>query len=175
MRFEKKIAVAQVKALEKGQECQLASPISGKVLPLDQGSDPGFASGAMGPGMVIQPSEGRVYAPVSGKVESLFPSKHALILQLDNGIQLLIHFGMDTVSLNGQGFTAHVQTGDRFNAGDLLLEADLEFIKSQGLSTETPIVITNFEDDDGEEQYAVVNVRSGDLAHNEPALVVAAK
>lgn len=170
-----RVVKAAAVALKAGENVVLNSPLAGNVKPLDQASDPGFASLAMGPGVVVEPTDGKVYAPRAGKVQSLFPSKHALILELDNGIQLLVHLGIDTVSLNGKGFTAHVKTGDQVKAGQLLLEADLAFIKSQGLSTETPVVVANFENDDGDQVYSVTEVSTGQRAANQPAFTVLAK
>ncbi|RIY35723.1 PTS beta-glucoside transporter subunit EIIBCA [Psittacicella gerlachiana] len=172
---EARVVKAAVVALKAGESVDLSSPLAGNVKPLDQAADPGFASLAMGPGVVVEPTDGKVYAPVAGTVESLFPSKHALILNLDNGIQLLVHVGIDTVSLNGQGYKAHVQTGDRFAAGQLLLEADLDYIRSKGLATETPVVIVNFENDDGDEVYSVASVAQGQHTTQETAFTVLAK
>lgn len=168
-------AAAKEPALTAGQSKGFAAPLAGEVKPLEQAQDPGFASGAMGPGIVVVPVDGKVYAPTAGTVASLFPSKHALILDLDSGVQLLVHVGMDTVSLDGKGFVAHVQTGERFAAGQLLLEADLNLIKQAGLSIETPVVVTNFEDDDGEEQFAVKQVNAGNHDTKALAFVVAKK
>ncbi|WP_262407786.1 PTS glucose transporter subunit IIA [Psittacicella hinzii] len=166
---------AAAKALATGETVAFNTPLAGEVKPLDQANDPGFASLAMGPGVVVEPTDGKVYAPVAGTVQSLFPSKHALILDLDNGVQMLIHVGMDTVSLNGEGFKAHVSTGDRVEAGQLLLEADLDFIRSKGLPTETPVVIVNFENDDGDEVFAVTEVFTGKKEANQEAFKVLAK
>ncbi|RIY34295.1 PTS beta-glucoside transporter subunit EIIBCA [Psittacicella hinzii] len=172
---EARIVKAAAKALATGETVAFNTPLAGEVKPLDQANDPGFASLAMGPGVVVEPTDGKVYAPVAGTVQSLFPSKHALILDLDNGVQMLIHVGMDTVSLNGEGFKAHVSTGDRVEAGQLLLEADLDFIRSKGLPTETPVVIVNFENDDGDEVFAVTEVFTGKKEANQEAFKVLAK
>ena len=122
---------------------ELASPIKGEVKPLSACTDLAFASGAMGKGVVIEPTEGKVYAPCDGQVMMLFETLHAIGLKSENGAELLIHVGLDTVKLNGQGFKAYVQGGDSVKKGDLLIEFDIDFIKEKGLSVTTPMVITN--------------------------------
>jgi PTS system beta-glucosides-specific IIC component len=122
---------------------ELASPIKGEVKPLSACTDLAFASGAMGKGVVIEPTEGKLYAPCDGQVMMLFETLHAIGLKSENGAELLIHVGLDTVKLNGQGFKAYVQGGDSVKKGDLLIEFDIDFIKEKGLSVTTPMVITN--------------------------------
>ena len=97
----------------------------------------------MGDGFVVFPEDNVVYAPCDASVEVVFPSKHAIGLKSEKGIELLIHVGLDTVSLNGEGFTTFVEVGDKVKKGQKLLEFDAEFIKSKGLQTATPVVITN--------------------------------
>ena len=122
------------------------TPIKGNVLPLSQAKDEAFAEGILGKGVVIEPQEGKVVAPFNGTVMSLFPTKHAIGIVSDKGLELLIHIGLDTVQMEGSGFTAHVAQGDSFKAGDVLIEFDIEAIEAAGFSTQTPIVITNFND-----------------------------
>ncbi|MFA9414302.1 PTS system trehalose-specific EIIBC component [Streptococcus sp. E29BA] len=121
------------------------SPLAGQVKALNTATDPVFAQGLMGQGVVIEPSQGLLTAPVAGTVSVLFPTKHAIGLTTDDGIELLIHIGMDTVSLEGKGFEAHVKQGDRVAAGDKLISFDQEVISAAGLITETPIIVTNTE------------------------------
>lgn len=97
----------------------------------------------MGKGIAINPKEGVVYAPTNGTVTLVFATKHAIGFQSDNGAEILIHVGMDTVSLDGNGFTTFVQQGEKVQAGQKLLEFDIEAIKAAGLPTITPIIITN--------------------------------
>ena len=97
----------------------------------------------MGQGVVLLPSEGKLVSPVSGTVSMLFPTGHAVGITTDEGVELLMHIGIDTVTLNGQGFVAHVKQGDKVKAGQPLMDVDLDFVKSKGLSTETPIIVTN--------------------------------
>lgn len=122
------------------------SPIKGKVMPLSSAEDEAFATGVLGKGMVIIPSEGKVFAPVDGTVTSLFPSLHAIGITGDNGIEVLIHVGMNTVQLDGEGFSAHVKQGDKVKKGDLMLEFDIDLIKEKGYSVDTPVIITNSKD-----------------------------
>lgn len=121
----------------------IASPLNGDILPLNQVPDEVFASGAMGKGIAINPSEGAVYAPTNGTVSLVFATKHAIGFQTENGAELLIHVGMDTVSLEGKGFNALVEVGDTVEAGQKLLEFDIDDIKASGLPTITPIIVTN--------------------------------
>lgn len=121
----------------------VASPLSGKVIALADVDDAAFASGVLGQGVAIQPSEGIVVAPFDGKVTVLFPTLHAIGLTADDGRELLIHIGINTVQLGGEGFTAFVKTGDKINLGQRLVEFDIAAIEKAGYSVETPVLITN--------------------------------
>lgn len=122
------------------------APMSGQVIPLSSVKDDAFAQEALGKGIAIVPSEGKVYAPFNGTLVSLFPTKHAMGLASENGCEVLIHVGMDTVQLGGKYFTAHVKQGEKVKKGQLLVEFDLEKIKEEGYSLDTPIIITNWTD-----------------------------
>ncbi|MEN4646663.1 PTS beta-glucoside transporter subunit IIABC [Pantoea agglomerans] len=124
-------------------EDDILSPMTGTVLGLSQIPDPTFASGLLGQGVAIIPSDNKVIAPFAGEVASLFQTRHAIGLLSHSGIELLIHVGIDTVRLDGKPFTAHVQVGDAFRAGDLLLEFDRQAILDAGYDLATPIIITN--------------------------------
>lgn len=124
----------------------LVSPIKGEVQPLSNSQDAAFAGGALGKGVVIVPTEGKVVSPVSGTVTVLFPTLHAVGITGDNGVDVLVHIGIDTVQLEGKGFKAHVKQGDRVEQGQLLVEFDRELITSAGLSLQSPVVITNSND-----------------------------
>ena len=126
-----------------GATVSILSPLTGEAKELSQANDPVFAQGVMGQGVLIQPSEGKLVAPVDATVSVLFPTKHAVGLMSTDGVELLMHIGMDTVNLEGQGFTAHVAQGDSVKAGDLLITFDIEAIKAAGYLTETPVIITN--------------------------------
>lgn len=123
----------------------LYAPMSGKVIPLSESTDAAFSTGALGSGVVILPQEGEVLAPFNGVVSALFPSKHAIGLTSDEGLESLIHIGMDTVKLNGEGFTVHVKQGDRVHQGQKILSFDMDLIKSKGFSLETPVIVTNMD------------------------------
>lgn len=125
---------------------KIFSPLSGELITLSEVEDEVFASGAMGNGIAILPSEGRVVAPADAEVTLLFPTKHAIGLKTIDGAEILIHVGMDTVSLNGNGFDSYVSIGDKVKKGQTLLTFDIEKIKKAGLTIVTPIIITNTAD-----------------------------
>lgn len=126
-----------------GANVEMVSPLTGHVKPLSEAVDPVFAQAVMGQGVLIQPTEGELVSPVDGQVSVLFPTKHAVGLVSTDGLEILMHIGMDTVNLDGQGFTAHVSQGDTVKAGDKLISFDMEAIKAAGYPTETPVVVTN--------------------------------
>ena len=119
------------------------APIKGEVKEITETPDPTFAQKMMGDGVVIFPEEGKVYAPCDGSVGFVFGTKHAMGLRSKEGIEILIHVGIDTVNLNGEGFTVHVKDGQEIKQGDLLMEMDLAFLKENAPSIATPIVFTN--------------------------------
>lgn len=122
---------------------EILSPIQGKLYPLSKAKDEAFALESLGKGALIQPNNGKVYAPFDGTIVTLFPTKHAIGIVSDDGIEMLIHFGIDTVNLNGQYFTTFIEQGMKVKQGDLLLEADIEKIKAAGYETQVPVIITN--------------------------------
>jgi PTS system beta-glucosides-specific IIC component len=138
-----KNAPKTVKVVDKNRTQEVVSPLKGKVIPLNQVEDAAFSSEALGKGIAIEPSEGKVVSPVNGIVTTLFRTKHAIGITSDNGVEILIHVGMDTVKLDGEHFTAHIKQGDTVKAGDLLVEFDIAKIKAAGCAVTTPIVITN--------------------------------
>ncbi|OMF40686.1 beta-glucoside-specific PTS transporter subunit IIABC [Paenibacillus peoriae] len=121
----------------------LVSPLQGKVLPLEQSSDVAFASGAMGKGILIDPTEGVLTSPVNGTITTVFPTGHAIGITSNDGAEILIHVGVNTVKLKGQFFDKRVKEGDIVKQGQLLLEFDIEQIKAAGYTTSTPIIVTN--------------------------------
>lgn len=128
------------------ESAEVVSPLAGQVKPLSQATDPVFSSGVMGQGVVIEPSQGELVSPVNGTVTVLFPTKHAVGIVSEEGIEMLMHIGMDTVSLDGKGFVAHVEQGDKVVVGQQLISFDMDVIKKAGLVTETPVIITNQDD-----------------------------
>ena len=124
----------------------ISTPLEGKVLPLAEAKDPAFAAGVMGKGAVIEPTVGEVYAPFDGKVMTVFPTKHAIGLISDQGTEVLIHVGIDTVQLEGENFEAFITQGQNIKKGDLLLKFDIAAIEEAGYSTQVPIIVTNTSD-----------------------------
>ena len=125
---------------------EVNQPIEGIIIPLNQVEDDAFSQEVLGKGIAIIPSEGKVYAPFDGTVITLFPTKHAIGIVSDNGCEVLIHIGMNTVQLNGKYFTSHVQQGDKVKKGQLLVEFDIDHILQEGYNLETPVIITNTKD-----------------------------
>ncbi|WP_078431404.1 beta-glucoside-specific PTS transporter subunit IIABC [Metabacillus halosaccharovorans] len=125
---------------------EIASPLKGEVKILSDIKDEAFASGALGDGVAIEPIEGKLFAPASGTVSALFPTNHAIGIKTDQGAEILIHIGMDTVKLGGKHFSAHTSQGARVEKGQLLIEFDIKQIKAEGLPVTTPVVVTNFKD-----------------------------
>ena len=128
------------------ESAEVVSPLAGQVKPLSQATDPVFSSGVMGQGVVIEPSQGELVSPVNGTVTVLFPTKHAVGIVSEEGVEMLMHIGMDTVSLDGKGFEAHVEQGDKVVVGQQLISFDMDVIKKAGLVTETLVIITNQDD-----------------------------
>ncbi|MBR6401504.1 MAG: PTS glucose transporter subunit IIA [Firmicutes bacterium] len=122
------------------------SPLKGKAIAMTEVPDDTFAAEVLGLGAAVEPSEGKVVAPADGEVSTLFETKHAIGLTLDNGMEMLIHIGINTVELGGEGFTAHIEDGARFKRGQTLITFDTELIKSKGYNTTTPVIITNPDD-----------------------------
>ncbi|MDU0398840.1 PTS system glucose-specific EIICBA component [Lactococcus lactis] len=124
----------------------IGSPLEGKVIPLSQVKDAAFSAGVMGKGAAIEPTLGEVRAPFDGMVMILFPTKHAIGLISNEGTELLIHIGIDTVQLEGKYFETFVKQGQSVKKGDLLLKFDIERIQNAGYSTQVPIIVTNTQD-----------------------------
>ncbi len=121
----------------------IVAPLTGTVRTMEEVPDPVFSQKMMGDGVAIEPSEGQVVSPVEGEIISLFPTKHAIGIRSKMGVEILIHIGLETVSMNGEGFESHVKEGDKVKAGDKLITFDLELVKEKAASTITPVVITN--------------------------------
>ncbi len=140
----------------------IASPVNGKAVPLSEVPDPTFAEEMLGKGAAVDPSEGRFYAPVSGTISTVFPTKHAIGITGDKGEEILIHVGLDTVQLDGKYFETAVSEGQHVEAGTLLLTCELEKVREAGYKTITPVIVTNPED------YPAVSLaRSGEIKAGE--------
>lgn len=124
----------------------IGAPVNGECVPLSEVSDPTFGEGILGKGAAIIPSDGRIVAPVDGTVSTIFPTGHAVSITGDDGVELLVHIGLDTVKLNGEHFTKHVSDGDHVKKGDLLIEADIAKLKEAGFDVITPIIVCNTDD-----------------------------
>ncbi|AMC92532.1 PTS beta-glucoside transporter subunit IIABC [Erysipelothrix larvae] len=131
---------------EKGGKDVIMSPLSGDVVELTKVSDPAFSTETLGKGLAVNPKEGTVYAPCDGHVTVMFPTKHAVGIVSEQGTEVLIHIGMDTVQLDGKFFESHVNQGDRVKVGQPLVSFDIEAIKNEGYSVVTPVIITNTND-----------------------------
>ena len=146
---------------------QVFSPLNGNAIPLSEVKDETFAGEILGKGMAVIPSEGKVYAPFDGTVETIFPTGHAVALKSAQGVEALIHVGMDTVKLNGKYYTAKVQDGASVKKGDLLVEFDLDGIRGEGYDVTTPVVITNTD------EYAQVTaVKTGKTMAGDPVIEI---
>ena len=144
------------------RDVEIKAPVNGKAIALSEVKDEVFAGGALGKGAAIIPEDGRICAPCDGVVSLVYPTGHAIGIQSENGAELLIHIGMDTVTLEGKCFDIKVKQGQAVKAGEILIEADLEGIRSAGLDTTTPIVVTNVDDYVDITVENVGNIKAGD-------------
>ncbi len=141
---------------------KVVSPIDGKSKLLKDVNDEAFAGKMLGDGIAVVPSNGMLYAPVSGEVTMVFPTNHALGIKSEDGMEILIHIGIDTVELNGKGFTGLVKQGDFVKAGDELIEFDLDLVKASGYDSDVMVIITNTSDFSAINYIADENVNYGD-------------
>jgi PTS system beta-glucosides-specific IIC component len=146
------------------------SPANGTVIPLTEVADAVFAGGVLGAGCAIKPTSGQFRSPASGVVSMIFDTHHAVAVTTDDGVELLVHIGLDTVRLNGEHFTAHVAKGDHVEPGQLLITADLDAIRAAGYDTTTPVVVAN------SAVVEVTGIRTGAQTHTgSPLFHVSAK
>ena len=140
----------------------IGSPVKGKAVPLKEVSDPTFAEEMLGKGAAVIPEDGKFYAPADGEIGMVFDTLHAVSMTTDFGAEILIHIGLDTVKMKGEGFTGHVKAGDHVKKGDLLLEVDLEKVKAAGYDTITPMIVCNTPDYASVEGIGSAQVNAGD-------------
>lgn len=125
----------------------IVSPINGKVIPLDQVPDPVFSDKVLGDGCAVIPDDGKIYSPVDGEISSIAETKHAYGFSSDNGLEILVHFGLETVALKGEGFTSLVEVGQKVKVGDLIAEVDLDVLKQHNINLTTPVLICDGADE----------------------------
>ncbi|WP_053366853.1 PTS sugar transporter subunit IIA [Bacillus sp. FJAT-27245] len=128
---------------EETKEVVLVAPLTGMATLLDNVDDPVFSQKMMGDGLAVEPTEGVVVSPADGEIIQVFPTKHAVGIKAANGAEILLHIGLETVSMKGEGFTAHVREGDKVKAGDKLVTFDMAIVSEKAKSTVTPLIITN--------------------------------
>ena len=147
---------------KKDKVIEIGAPVKGKAVPISQVSDPTFGEEILGKGVAIQPADGKIYAPADGTIEMLFDTKHAVSMTTTEGVELLVHIGLDTVALKGEHFTAHKGNGDAVKKGDLLISVDLEAVKAAGYDVITPMVVCNTSDYQTVEAVTGSDVNPGD-------------
>lgn len=131
----------------KTKVLSVSSPLNGKAVPLADVPDPVFSDKVLGDGCAVIPDDGKLYSPVNGEVSSIAETKHAYGFTSEDGLEVLVHFGLETVGLKGEGFTPHVSVGDKVKVGDLIAEIDIDLIKEKGLNTITPVLVSDGADD----------------------------
>lgn len=135
-----------MRLFKKSKKFEILAPLTGKAIPIAETPDSVFSGKVLGDGVTILPENGEVIAPVDGTVVTIAHSYHALCIEGDDGADVLIHLGINTVELNGKGFCCHIKQGDHVQAGQKLMDIDLEFIKDNGYNTASPCIVTNLED-----------------------------
>ncbi|MFC7064215.1 glucose-specific PTS transporter subunit IIBC [Halobacillus seohaensis] len=153
-----------------GGDLDFVSPLKGKILSITDVPDQVFSGKMMGDGFAIEPIDGKIVSPINGKVLNVFPTKHAIGLQADNGMEILIHIGIDTVKLKGEGFTSMIEEGTVVEQGQTLMEVDLNYVSEHATSIITPIVFTNLEEDQKVEVTA-----AGEVDHNTENIITITK
>lgn len=146
----------------KNKEFMIGSPVKGKAVPISEVNDPTFAEEILGRGVALMPEDGKICAPADGELSMVFDTLHAFSMTTKDGVEILVHVGLETVSLKGKGFTAHAKAGDKVQRGDLILTADFDVIKGEGLDTIIPVIICNTDEFKEVEALAGKEVNVGD-------------
>ncbi len=149
-----------------GNKVEISSPVKGEIVPIKNVSDPTFSEEMVGKGVAIIPEDGKFYAPADGKLVALFPTGHAYAINTDDGAEILVHIGIDTVKLNGECYTVHAMQGDDVKKGDLIVEVDLDGIKKAGYDTITPVIVSNHA------KFGELEKMSGKVAALEPVILL---
>ena len=152
--------------LFQGNKIEIASPVNGEIVPIAQVPDETFSQEMVGKGVAIVPSDGKFYSPVDGELVALFPTGHAFCINSADGAEILVHIGIDTVKLKGQYYTIHATQGTSVKKGDLIVEVDIEGVKSTGYDVITPMVISNFA------KFSNIEKKSGSVAAGGAAIVL---
>jgi len=147
------------KNLFKKTPLEMYAPVNGQIIPIEEVPDPVFNQKMMGEGIAIMPSNGGIHAPVEGTIIQVAPTMHAVGILAKDGTEILIHIGLETVALKGEGFTVRVKEGDKVSMGQLLIEVDWDYISTHASSTVTPIIITNSHD--GSKQFTFTEEKEG--------------
>ncbi len=151
--------------MENNKRAVIASPLNGTVVALEQVPDPVFSEKVLGDGCAVIPKDGKIYSPVNGEVSSVAETLHAYGFTSEDGLEVLVHFGLETVALSGEGFTSYVKEGDKVKVGDLVAEADVELLKSKSINMITPVLVCDGADD------FEMNVQEGSIEKGKPALI----
>lgn len=146
---------------KKNNKVIIFSPVDGEIVPLSEVPDPVFAEKMMGDGVAIKPSNGTVVSPIEGKVVQVFPTKHAVGLETKSGVEILIHIGLETVGMGGEGFEAHVEAGATVKLGDKLITFDQALVNEKAKSDVIPVIITNTDQMKTIEKVGAQSVRAG--------------
>lgn len=152
--------------LFKRKSIDIVAPVAGEIVMLSSVNDEVFSQKMVGDGIAIVPTDGLFCSPIGGEVSRLFPTKHAYVVKHNSGVEVMVHIGLNTVSLDGDGFTAVVSEGDSVKAGDLIVKTDLEKIITSGRETITPVIISEMAN------YKIVEKKSGVVTKDDPVLEV---
>lgn len=155
--------------LSNGDTTELKSPAKGKAKELSKTPDPVFSSGMMGDGIAIEPIEGILYSPVNGVISQIFPTKHAIGIVSDEGLEVLIHIGIDTVHMRGEGFESIVKENDRVKIGDKLISFDIDIIKSKAKAATVVMLVTNMD------MVEFIDFKYGDVDNRSSVMIVRKK
>ena len=145
---------------------EIVSPVNGEIVPIQQVSDPTFSKEMVGKGVAIIPSDGKFYSPVNGTLISIFPTGHAFCINSDEGAELLVHIGIDTVKLEGEFYNIHATQGTEVKKGDLIVDVDIKGVKDSGYDIITPVVVSNYG------KFSKVEKKTGAVSVGDPIILL---